>query len=109
MPEADCMRNQTRRDEISKLLAMREREGLTYQELSERCGLAAATLSWWSWRLRRESRSGFAEVVVQEGPGSEEGTGGVRLQLCCDVLVEVSPDFDADTLGRVIDVVRARC
>jgi hypothetical protein len=48
---------------------MREREGLTYAELSERCGLAVATLAWWSWRLRRDAKGsqGFSEVVIREG------------------------------------------
>lgn len=57
-----------RRDEVAALLALREREGLTYAELSKRCGLAPATLSWWSWRLRREGRAttAFAELEVRD-------------------------------------------
>ena len=57
----------SRRDEIAALLALRDREHLTYEELSARCGLAATTLSWWSWRLRRDAdaQPAFAEVELR--------------------------------------------
>ena len=46
----------SRRDEIVALLAQREREGLTYEQLARRSGLAANTLAWWRWRLRVSAR-----------------------------------------------------
>ena len=45
-------KSKTRRDEMVALLALRDCEGLTFRELSARCGVPAATLNWWSWRLR---------------------------------------------------------
>lgn len=101
----------SRRAEIVKLLALREREGLTYQELSDRCGLAAATLSWWSWRLRREvpeQATGFTELEVVDRVPSSDSSDVLRVCLA-DFVVEVPRDFDADVLGRVLDVVRSRC
>lgn len=101
-----------RRAEIATWLALREREGLTYAELSERCGLAASTLSWWSWRFRREGSShsrGFTELeVVEDDPSSRVVSESLRLRID-DVVVEVPRDFDAEHLGRVLDVLGARC
>jgi len=57
-----------RRREMERLLDLREREGRTLRELSERTGIPAGTLGWWSQRLRRESRAGCREIRVgQEG------------------------------------------
>jgi len=97
-----------RREEMAGLLARREREGLSYRELSEQCGIPAATLSWWSHRLRAESRPAFAEVTVVDAEGSAGDSSGVLIRVD-DVTVEVARDFDAAVLARVIDVVRSRC
>ena len=100
----------TRAEEMADLLAYREREGLTYAELAEETGLAKSTLSWWSWRLRRESRLSFAEVVVDDDEGASpiDLWSGVSLRIG-DVTVLVDRDFDAGTLARVLDVARGRC
>ena len=106
-------RTRSRRDEIAELLALREREGLTYEELAAVSGLKRSTLSWWAWRLRREDRerAPFAEVVIVDEqdvvePGPEPG-----IRICCGPLtVDVAPDFDARALRRVLDVIaRASC
>ena len=73
------------RSEIAAILDRRDREGLTYEELAERTGVAKSTLSWWSWRRRREGgqrkRSerirGFAEVVTV----SEQPTRATTIEL----------------------------
>jgi len=44
---------------MAALLAHRDKEGLTYAELAEQTGYSRATLSWWSWRLRRDAQSSF--------------------------------------------------
>ena len=88
---------------------MREREGLTYQELSERTGIARTKLSLWSWRLRREqrARNGFVEIVPRETT-SEAGSrlelilpGGARLL--------IARGFDEETLRRVLSLLGSRC
>ncbi|MEZ5964541.1 MAG: helix-turn-helix transcriptional regulator [Planctomycetota bacterium] len=54
------------RSEITSILALRDREGLSYAELSRRTGVRPATLSWWSWRQRKErcSKDRFVEAAV---------------------------------------------
>lgn len=100
------MAKRNRREEIARLLAQRERRGLTYRELSERSGVAAQTLSWWAWKLRREateSPPAFVEVelpVDEPGPAFEvEAPGGFVLR--------VPPDFDASALRRLLEVLAA--
>lgn len=110
------MATRTRRDEVAALLLQRDREGLTYAELSERSGLAASTLSWWNWRLRREptaAAAGFAELMVVEADGAEvepagvERHAGLRVTVG-DAMIEVDAGFDARTLERLVSVLR-RC
>ena len=99
---------QSRRAEIAALLARREREGLTYAELAEIAGIAKTTLSWWSWRLRRErvDEPGFVEVAVAPGPGEPASRSAITLR-CNGVAIEVEPGFDAATLQQALDVARA--
>ena len=56
-----------RRGEVVRLLARREREVLTYQELSRRCGIPAGTLAWWQRRLKEGRESG----AVARKPGGQ--------------------------------------
>ena len=46
---------------MERLLRRRERQGLTYRELSDDSGIPIPTLSWWSRKLKREEE-GAAEV-----------------------------------------------
>lgn len=59
-----------REQRMRALLAEREREGLTFEELSRRSGVPAGTLGWWSAKLRRQraSRSHveFIELKVSD-------------------------------------------
>ena len=100
------MAKRNRREEMSRLLARREREELTYAELSERCGIPAATLWWWNAKLRRESGPGFTELAVvdEEAPAGS----GIRI-IAGGLVVEVGDDFNAELLARVVDVLRLRC
>ena len=99
---------QSRRAEIAALLARREREGLTYAELAEIAGIAKTTLSWWSWRLRKEraEEPGFVEVAVAPEPGAPASRAAITLR-CNGVAIEVEPGFDAATLQQALDVARA--
>ncbi len=97
--------------EISKLLAIRDREGLTYDELSARTGLAASTLQWWAWRLRSErgAEYSFAEVEIAEVEAEPEVGSGVSVRISGSVEVRVDRQFDAETLRRVVATLSSSC
>lgn len=97
----------THRQEIAALLAHRDQEGLTYAELAELTGYSKSTLSWWSWRLRRDARSDFAEISVVDDENEESPPRGSGIAIRVGaVIVEVPPGFDDDTLLRVLALVR---
>ena len=104
------MTRQHSRSEYEQLLARREREGLTYEELARRTGLNARTLAWWGWHLRRDGASrsapAFAEVVTAL---AEEQSSGVAIQCRDGMRLLVARGFDGETLRRVLDLARERC
>ena len=87
--------------------------GLTYQELSEATGISRSTLSWWSWRLRRD-RQLFAELEADdEAESSSElraADSAREIRICIgDLAVLIPVGFDADTLRRTLAIVEDRC
>ena len=97
------MTNSTRREEIRELLAHRDRHGLTYRELAEECGSSVHTLTWWAWRLRRESRE---EVSFTELDFPETRSGsGLEVEAPSGHVVRVPPGFDTSELRRVFEVL----
>lgn len=65
---------QKRRQQMAALLARRDREGLTYEELSEVSGVPAGTLASWKSRFRREQQgSEFAELTDELVPTENDG------------------------------------
>ncbi|MCP3918060.1 MAG: hypothetical protein GY711_21135 [bacterium] len=61
---------------MRELLALRDSEGLTLRELSELCGVAQGTLSWWASEVRRRDASRspeFVEVVLEAGAVEADG------------------------------------
>lgn len=96
------MKANDRRGQMERLLALREREGLTYAEAARRGRVSRGTLAWCSWRLRQERMSedgGFVEVeLVEDSPAGDSGlevlVGGHR--------VRVARDFDERTLLRLL-------
>jgi transcriptional regulator with XRE-family HTH domain len=88
---------------MRRLLARRERRGLTYGELAEETGVPAHTLSWWAWRLRREEREkiAFVELEVAE----ESGEAAIEVELASGHRLHVSRGFDEGTLRRVVAVL----
>lgn len=92
---------------MGRLLARRDREGLTYRELAEETGVSERTLAWWSWKLRRERREqtdiGFVELDVAE----ESITGGLEVELATGHRIRVPAHFDEDTLRRLVAVLAA--
>ena len=100
------MTRRSRRDEIVALLAQREREGLTYEQLARRSDLAANTLAWWSWRLRREARDrvAFAEVELREegdAVAPSRPSAGLTVRRG-EWSVEVGDDIDMHQLHAVL-------
>lgn len=93
---------------MAALLAQRESEGLTYAELAEQAGLAKSTVAWWSWRLRRDAREAFAEVVVDDEHDAPARDDRIAIAHR-DLTITVPQGFDAETLSRVLDVVFQRC
>ncbi len=101
------------REEIRKILAIREREGLSYEEMAARVGVSRRTLSWWSWRERRETREGdgadparrFAELIP------EVATAGDRIELVTPTGVTIRLPSSADdaTLERLLSMLEQRC
>lgn len=95
---------------MERLLALREREGLTYREAALRGGVSAGSLAWWSWRLRRSRqvssrrrRAGFVEVEVVEG---DAGAADAGLEILVGAhRVRVERGFDAVTLQRLVRVL----
>jgi len=62
---------------VQHWLAVREREHLTYRELSQRSGIPRNTIAYWAWRLRRESaddlQSNRSRDRRQRPPDRDEG------------------------------------
>jgi len=80
------MAKRHQRAKIERLLRKRQRQGLTYRELSEDSGIPIPTLAWWSRKLEQEDKGGGAAIA-----------GGL-------VAVEVVED-DEQELGSVIEIV----
>jgi hypothetical protein len=95
---------------IERLLTERATKGTSLAALSARSGIPTGTLSYWSWRLRRELRthasatSSFVELVAApshgERPADRDGMLEVELHGGC--LIRVGAGFDPEHLRRVI-------
>lgn len=102
-----------RRTEVEGWLALRDREHLTYLELSQRCGIRANTLAHWAWRLRRErplraEQQPFVEIIASGAASTGETTSRIEIHLRNDRRVTVDATIDVDALARVLAVVE-RC
>jgi hypothetical protein len=110
-----------RRDEMRRLLGMREREGLTFRELAERSGVPVGTLAFWAWKLRQEARS--SPGSVSRGGGSQfvelvpvadvervrvDGGGAIEVVLTNGRRLIVGESFDEERLVRVVKALE-RC
>lgn len=92
---------------MAALLARRETDGLRLRALSEETGIPFGTLSWWSWRLRKDSErapsgGGFVEVVAASGRG-----GDAVVRLDNGVAVEVPAGTDVTWLRELITALRS--
>ncbi len=94
--------------EWRELLALRERQGLTFRELSEVSGIRSGTLAERARRERKGSRpprAPFAEIVLREGGQSS----GFEVDLRGGRRIRVPRDFDADALARFLAVLESSC
>lgn len=96
-----------REREMRRLLSEREREGLTYRELSERCGVPAGTLASWAFKLRRmaEPAIEFVELKAAEQPVSR---GRVEIVTRTDRRLLVDIDADPNHVARLVAALE-RC
>ena len=102
------MARPNRRAEITRFLALRESQGLTYAELSRRTGISVSAFTWWNRRLREEAEEQqiqFAQVALVEEQSSPPSTSAINIRFQ-DMVVEVGPGFDANTLAGVLAVIR---
>lgn len=95
-----------RRTEVERWLALRDREGLTYRELSQRSSIPANTLTDWAWRLRRErspqsERPPLVELVATAALANAS-TSRVEIVFRSERRVIVDASIDGDALARVV-------
>ena len=95
---------------IRALLAERERDGLTFTELSRRSGVPAGTLGWWAGKLRRardaRSRVEFVELKVADVVPVPRGKVEIVTRSERRVLVDL--DADPDHVARLVAALE-RC
>lgn len=101
-----------RRQLVRRWLALRERESLTYLQLSARSGIPANTLAHWAWKLRREAGESvadveFVELVPSHRPG-DAPAARIVIELRNDRRVLVDASVDADALARIVRALE-RC
>ena len=112
-----------RREEMRSLLVRREREGLTFRELSAQSGVPFGTLASWAWKLRQEffaaipvkrRRShrapGFVELVAapEDEAVRAEPIGEVEVVLASGRHLVVREGFDEECLLRLVRALE-RC
>ena len=104
----------TRSEWLSRVRAWKA-SGSSRAAFAHKEGCSATSLGWWAWRLnadgedltpkpvkRELQRVDFVELLAPVAEGSRVvlRVGGVQ--------VEVGRDFDAETLGRLLDVLESR-
>lgn len=95
---------------MRRLLARREREGLTLAELSLRTGVPTGTLGWWASRLRRDRPAGFVELVERPAPAEAKAPAGrIELVLRDGLRVLVPGGVDAAEVQRLVRALESRC
>jgi transcriptional regulator with XRE-family HTH domain len=102
-------RHASRREEIGRLLAVRERERLSLRALSERSGIPVGTLSWWTHRLRQGSAgAAFREVkVVEADDASGQAAQGTEPELTLrhpsGLVVEIRGALAIQVAGEIVE------
>ena len=94
--------------EWSKLVERWQRSKLSAREFATREGVASSTLAWWKWRLgsRTDRSTQVAVVPVEIVPARAPKAAETPVEVVLgDVVVRVRAGFNAETLGRVLDVL----
>ena len=97
---------------MEALLARRERQGLTWAELSRRAGLPVWKLRWWQRRLspkpgtRRPTGSFVAVQVIEP---SRADPAPLEIVTPSGFRLRVPADFDADHLRRIVRALETEC
>lgn len=98
------MSTEQRRKRIQALLSRRDRLGLTYEELSDECGIPTGTLASWQSKLKREAdNAAFTELVVEDAPDDHEGC--LEIIGPCGHRVVVTSMVDQKLLERVLSAL----
>lgn len=101
-------------DAMFRLFALRDRLGLTWAELSERCGIPISTLLSRRRRLEQAgSRSGdgrpaFVELSVDRPSMQQPGSFSFEITVGA-VSIRVAPGFDPTDLERLLEILELRC
>lgn len=91
---------------MERLLARRERLGLTFRELSDETGIPIPTLSYWASKFRREEpEATLVPVTVVEEPAES----GLTIETYDGLRVRVEAGFDPQLLARVLSILRSSC
>lgn len=94
---------------MERLLRRRERQGLSYRELSEESGVPIPTLSWWSRKLEREeaARVGACELVAIEVVDDEleKHEAAIEIMVGDKLRLLVPPTASEGHLRRVLRAV----
>jgi len=82
--------------------------GQSVARFAKRHGIGASTLYEWSRKFSADLEPAFAAVTVvpSAGPQPPNEPGAISVAVG-DASIEVLPGFDAGTLRRVIEVLRA--
>lgn len=101
------------REEMERWLRKRDREGLTYGELSVESGIPVPTLSWWSQKLRKEPRGEgeppSCELVPVEIVEEAVDGGAIEIRVGDGLRVLVPASASESHLARVLRAASATC
>jgi hypothetical protein len=109
-PKERTMKKRTRRQkEMEKWLGIREKEGISFRELSSRSGFPIGTLSSLSRKIRLEQNPelGFCELKVVEAPKVAPSSVTVRFPSGHELIVD--GEIDPASLERLTRALLSAC
>mgnify|MGYP001159159719 FL=1 len=93
-------------------LARREQHGWSWVELSRRSGHPVWKLRWWRERLKRNPAPQMPArsfVAVEIADSVRTKCASIEITTPSGLRLAVPPDFDADHLRRLLQVLVAAC
>jgi transcriptional regulator with XRE-family HTH domain len=84
--------------------------GLTASEFAQKVGINAATLRWWSSRLktRPSDEGGVVSPLTFVEMAGAVGRDPIEVVLGSGIRLLIPVDFDAAAVGRLLDVLAER-